>query len=86
MKKDLQKKLDRINKLAERDDLYQNLMSEFKDYENALFEMKKDLSREQRNILWDFIMRSEQISQRLLEIACKNMDFKGPIKRLFSKN
>ena len=85
MKKELRKKLDRIDKLAEEDDLYQYLMAGFKEYEDALFEMEKDLSKEQRDVLWDFIMRSEQISQRLLEIACKNMAFKCPVKRFFSK-
>lgn len=85
MKKELRKKLDRIDKLAEEDDLYQYLMSDFKAYEDALFEMESDLSSEQRNVLWDFIMKSEQISQRLLEIACKNMAFMGPIRRFLSK-
>lgn len=81
----VEKKLERIDKLAEEDDLYQHLMSDFKLYEDALLELEKDLSYEQRGVLWDFIMRSEQISRRLLEIACKNMDFKGPVKRFFSK-
>ena len=85
MKEQLRKKLDRIEKLAEEDDLYQHLMSDFKVYEDALLELEKDLSREQRDVLWGFIMRSEQISQRLLEIACKHMDFKNPILRFFPK-
>lgn len=85
MKKELRKKLDRIDKLAEEDELYQYLMSGFKAYEEALFEMESDLSSEQRDVLWDFIMRSEQISQRLLEIACNHMDFKWSLKRLFMK-
>ena len=86
MKQSIQRKLDRIDKLAEEDELYQYLMGSLAIDEEELSDLERELSLEQRDVLWRFIMRSEEISLRKLVIACKNMDFKGPVKRFFFKN
>ena len=79
----LEKKLDYIDKLAEKDDLYQYMMEGLKEYEEELFDLERELSEKQRDILWRFIMRSEEISRRKLVIACKNMTFRSAIKKFF---
>lgn len=86
MKQSIQKKLDRIDKLAGEDELYQYLMGSLAIDEEELSDLEKELSSEQRDVLWRFIMRSEEISLRKLVIACKNMDFCCPLKKFFSKH
>ena len=66
----VQKRLDKIELLAMQDEQYQNLLQENKLLEKRFDQMVRRLSDEERAIAWDFVMNCEDMSRRLLELAC----------------
>lgn len=69
------KKLERVEELANRDEVYCLLMDELRDLEQQFDAMTEELPMEKRNLIWDFVMQCEDISARKLEVACRNMEF-----------
>ena len=67
----VQKRLDKIELLAMQDEQYQNLLQENKLLEKRFDQMVRRLSDEERAIAWDFVMNCEDVSRRLLELACE---------------
>lgn len=67
----VQKRLDKIELLAMQDEQYQNLLQENKLLEKRFDQMVRRLSDEERAIAWDFVMNCEDMSRRLLELACE---------------
>ena len=69
-------KLERIEMLVNEDELYQRMLEEFGDLEREFDAVIGKLSIKRRGLVWDFVMACEEMSNRKLVIACRNMDFR----------
>ena len=70
-------KMKRIDEIAAEDELYQRMLEELRPYEENLDSLCARLPLFDRGIIWDFIMRCEDISKRKLLLACRNMEFRN---------
>ena len=61
--------------LAKKDPEYQRLWEENGVLEKKYFEIIEQLPEEQYNAVQDFLMNCEDMSQRMLDIACEVMRF-----------
>lgn len=52
------------------DECYQQLLRENKLLEKRFDQTVRCLSDEQRAVIWDYVMNCEDMSRRLLELAC----------------
>ena len=68
----METKMERVEILAACDEQYQQLLRENKLLERRFDQMVRRLSDEERSIAWDFVMNCEDMSRRLLELACEN--------------
>lgn len=62
---------EQIEKLAAEDRQYQQLLRENKLLEKRFDQMVRCLNDEQRAIAWDYVMNCEDMSRRMLELACE---------------
>lgn len=76
MDKQITKKLERIDMLANRDEKYIRMLRRGRILEKRFDAMIEALPMEQRNLAWDFVMLCEEMSDRKLKLACLYMDFK----------
>lgn len=63
---------DRLKMLwqtARKDQKFQRMKREFIHLENALSNMVKDLSNEQQDIIWEFVMSSTELDFYLIDVA-----------------
>ena len=75
MEEKTKENLARLDTLAQEDALYRYLISNLKVMDEELEEATKRLSLKNKDKLWDYIMLSEEISRRKLELACEAMEF-----------
>ena len=65
-------RMEQVEETARHDLRYQQLLQENKVLEKRFDQMVRRLSDEERAIAWDYVMHCEDMSKRLLELACKN--------------
>ena len=65
-------RMEQVEETARHDLRYQQLLQENKVLEKRFDQMVRRLSDEERAIAWDYVMHCEDMSRRLLELACKN--------------
>lgn len=75
MEKTIMDKEAIIEALVSIDPVYRHMMNEASDLEKRFDKMVAELSNDQRNLVWDFVMKCEYISQRKMYLACQYMDF-----------
>ena len=63
-------KIEWAEEAARHDPQYQQLLRENKVLEKRFDQMIRRLSDEERGIAWDYVMNCEDMSRRLLELAC----------------
>lgn len=73
---DEKEKMQKVEALADQDELYQYMMEKLRIYQEELDSACAEMPSETRNLIWDFIMLSEDMSTRKLRLACRNMEFR----------
>ena len=63
--------LEQVETLASMDERYQQLLRENKLLERRFDQTVRCLTDEQRAIIWDYVMNCEDMSRRILELACE---------------
>ena len=69
--------------IARTDPIYQRMMQEGAALEQKFEEMISELENEKRDLAWDFVMLNEDISQYIIYLACRYMDFKDLKEKTF---
>ena len=59
------------------DETYRNIKARYVQLEEAFSKTAALLTEEQQNILWAFVLTSDELDLRLLEIACDYIRFEG---------
>ena len=77
MDKTMRKKIALIKAIAACDREYVSLMEQLRKEERVLGEREYTMTPQQRDAVWDYIDTCEEISMRLLELACIHMHFPG---------
>ncbi len=67
---DLIEMLDQVDALAQRDFKYQNMLQTCRALEKRARTVLETIPIEDNDILWDFIMHCESMSQYKLKLAC----------------
>lgn len=75
MEEAIVEKMERVEKLALKDQKYQRMMKENKELEILFDEVINKLPSAQRAIAWDFVMQCEDMSRYVLRLACEHMEF-----------
>lgn len=70
-----EEKMKRIDELAKEDEVYRYMLDECATLEEEFDMIVSKLSLKRRGQIWDFVMHCEDMSQRKLQIACRNMAF-----------
>ena len=60
-----------IRELAKQDEKYSALLKKLCIMEKKLGEVETTMTNTQRDTMWDFFDLSEEVNQRLLELACQ---------------
>ena len=75
MEKEARLRMDALEAIAKQDPLYQQLLQQLalqeKEYNLALHQLED----RERNAVCDFVSQCEEISWRMLELACEHMRF-----------
>lgn len=66
--------MEALKLLARQDYAYRKLEKKFKWLEMEFSEIIRELPGEQKDLVWDFVMSSNELDRRLLEIACRVLD------------
>lgn len=66
---------DIIDEISSKDAHYQEMLLRMCDLEKLFDHMVGDLSMDKRNLVWDFVMLCETMSDYKLQLACANMVF-----------
>ena len=74
-------RVDIIDDMARKDGKYKNMLTVIAYMEPRLDEALCLLPLKTRNMIWDFIMYSQTMSDYVLELACKNMVFPDESER-----
>ena len=72
-----EKKIRLLRLIANGDETYRSIKARYCQLEAAFSKTAALLSEEQQNILWAFVLTSDELDHRLLEIACDYIRFKG---------
>lgn len=72
---DQRTKLNAIRLLAKGDDRYYSLLKELRILEKEYNRVLSALPEQEQDIICNFISVSEEMTWRMLEIACRYMDF-----------
>ena len=73
----VQQKINVVEAIAKGDEVYINMFSELRQLERRFFEIEPSIPPEDRDVMWDYFGLCEDMTHRLLEIACKYMNFPG---------
>lgn len=65
----------KIRELAQSDVQYRYLTIQLRALDKAYEQVLQGLPEEQRDIVCNFVSMCEQMSERMLEVACEKMDF-----------
>ena len=68
-------KINLLRLLANGDELYRRIKERYRMQEEAFAQTAALLSNEQQDILWAFVLTSDELDRRLLEIACDYVHF-----------
>ena len=68
-------KIKLLRLLANGDETYRSIKERYKIQEEAFARTAALLSNEQQDILWAFVLTSDELDRRLLEIACDYIHF-----------
>ena len=68
-----EKKMARLREIAKSDSSYSDILRRYLVLEKQFSDMTTTLSREQEDLIWEFVCTSDELDRRLLEIACKYM-------------
>lgn len=71
----VQQKINVVEAIAKGDEVYIDLFSKLKRLEQVFFEIEPSIPPEHRDVMWDYFGLCEDMTHRLLEIACKYMNF-----------
>ena len=66
-----------VELLAGENSQYRMMLRENAELERKFNAVLSELSTEQKDTIWDFLMHCEAMSDRLLELACTYMCFPG---------
>lgn len=64
-----------IWRIAQSDHIYHKMLEQIGPMERAYEKVLQSLTEEQQNVVCDFVSQCEGMSHRMLEVACKLMDF-----------
>ena len=66
-----EKKLAKLREIAKLDSSYSSILQRYLVLEKQFSDMTTTLSREQEDLIWEFVCTSDELDRRLLEIACE---------------
>lgn len=75
MDRQVQENLDRIGQIAAGDQTYRQMLLDMRSIEQKYNTMLASLSRDEQNAICDFVSQCEEMSFRLLVLACEHMRF-----------
>ena len=75
MRENIRQKMEQIDKLSLKDEKYAQMLAECVIKERAFDRFTSELTDEQQDLVWGFVMHCEDMSIRKLEIACEHMEF-----------
>lgn len=81
MDKALLKRMDAVRSLAQEDSIYKRMLEDMSSMEQKYFSVLGTLSSDQQDIICDFVSQCEEMSYRMLEIACTLMHFPSNVDR-----
>ncbi len=64
--------MDALEVAASRDVIYQDMLTRCKLLEKRFDQAVRRLPEDTQAIIWDYVMHCEDMSKRLLELACEN--------------
>ena len=70
MKKNIRKQLDIVEKAASDDPQYRQMLLDMRAIERKYNAVLSTLSAEEQNAVCDFVSQCEEMSWRMLELAC----------------
>jgi len=68
-------KIKLLRQLANADSVYRNMKERYAVLEEAFSQITLQLPEEEQDILWAFVLLSDEMDRRLLEIACDYIRF-----------
>lgn len=75
MDENTQKKLKVLEAIANGGETYRQMFQEYRTAEEHFKHLESLLPQEQRDIFWDYLGSCEDLSRRMLELACLHMMF-----------
>ena len=72
MNRKMENRKSQLRQIAASDEQYQTCYREFLKVEMDFFDLLLELSEQQQDRLWMFVNLSNEVDERLLEIACEN--------------
>lgn len=66
----MERKMDLMQRIAEKDLEYREMKSRFLILERKFEKTVMELTEEQQNVIWDFVFMSNDLDNKVLEIAC----------------
>ena len=66
----MERKMDLMQRIAEKDLEYREMKSRFLISERKFEKTVMELTEEQQNVIWDFVFMSNDLDNKVLEIAC----------------
>ena len=70
-----EEKIKLLRLLANGDETYRRIKERYRMQEEAFAKTASLLTNEQQDILWAFVLTSDELDHRLLEIACDYIHF-----------
>ena len=68
--------MDKVEELAKVDLQYRQMLQDMRDIERAYNAALAALSRQEQNAVCEFVAQCEEMSFRMLELACTHMEFR----------
>lgn len=70
MDTNMERKIEILKQLSKSDEKYRELYSKFLPLEKQFTKIVNRLTNDEQDVIWDFVFTSDELDQRLLEIAC----------------
>ena len=68
-------RMETVERTAKNDLVYRKMLAELRPLEKRYFEVLRTLPTDQQDIIYDFVSQCEEMSWRMLELACMNTYF-----------
>lgn len=75
MTKEVCNRMDMLELIAKGDDAYRTMLLKLRPLEKRYDQVLSSLSREEQNIICDFVSQCEEMNCRMMELACTYMRF-----------